>query len=100
MKTIEERAEEYIEPFRANLLRCETDLMKQAYIAGATEALAGVTPPTSHYPHECKHCNADGVHCDKRTEIAGEYTWVYPCHILEYPCPYFTPKTSSHADKT
>ena len=41
MKTIEERAEEYIEPFRANLLSCETDLMKQAYIAGAKEALAG-----------------------------------------------------------
>jgi hypothetical protein len=44
-------------------------------------------------PRECKHCNADGVHCDKTAEPAGEYTWVYPCHILEYPCPDFTPKT-------
>lgn len=44
------------------------------------------------YPHECKHCNADGVHCDKTREPAGEYTWVYPCHLLEFPCPDFTPK--------
>ncbi|MDE5886454.1 MAG: hypothetical protein K2H46_02580 [Muribaculaceae bacterium] len=41
MKTIEEKAEEYIKPFRVSLLGCETDLMKEAYLAGATEALAG-----------------------------------------------------------
>ena len=50
MKTIEERAEEYIEPFRASLLSCETDLMKQAYIAGAKEALAGQWRKDDGYP--------------------------------------------------
>ena len=37
--TIEEKADNYIEPYRSYLLGCETDLMKEAYLAGATEAL-------------------------------------------------------------
>lgn len=57
-------------------------------------------PSKIHYPHECKHCNPDGVHCDKTAEPAGEHTWVYPCHILEYPCPDFTPKTIRNDNKT
>ena len=44
-------------------------------------------------PRECKYCNVDGVHCDKHYEPAGENTWVYPCHIKEFDCPDFTPKT-------
>lgn len=48
-------------------------------------------------PKECAHCNADGVHCDKHIERAGENVWVYPCHINEYPCPDFTPKECRHS---
>lgn len=42
-------------------------------------------------PRECKWC-IDGLHCDKRKELEGEYTWVHPCHVLDFPCPDFTPK--------
>lgn len=48
---------------------------------------------TDQDPRECKFCNADGVHCDKNIEHDGEYDWVYPCHLLDFPCPSFTPKT-------
>ena len=43
-------------------------------------------------PSECKHCNADGIHCDKHNEPAGENMWVYPCYIKEFPCPDYEPK--------
>lgn len=38
--TLEEKANKYIEPYRTYMLGCETDLMREAYLAGATEALA------------------------------------------------------------
>lgn len=50
-------------------------------------------------PKGCKYCS-DGVHCDKTFEPAGEYVWVYPCHLLEYPCPDYTPKIDNYADTT
>ena len=48
--------------------------------------------PINQTPSECMHCNADGIHCDKHYEPAGENTWVYPCHIKEFPYPYYQPK--------
>lgn len=48
--------------------------------------------PTEQRPSECKHCNADGIHCDKHFEPAGENVWVYPCHLQEFPCPDFAQK--------
>ena len=57
-------------------------------------------PSIKHYPHECKHCNANGVYCDKTAEPAGEYTGVNQCHVLEYPCPDFIPKTDKNETKT
>lgn len=47
---------------------------------------------TKQTPSECKHCNADGIHCDKHCEPVGENTWIYPCHIKEFPCPDYEPK--------
>lgn len=47
---------------------------------------------TNQAPSECKHCNADGIHCDKHYESAGENIWVYPCHIKEFACPDYEPK--------
>lgn len=53
--------------------------------------------PTKQTPSECKHCNADGIHCDKHNEPAGENTWVYPCHIKEFPCPDYEHKEKKDA---
>lgn len=51
-------------------------------------------------PSECKHCNADGIHCDKHNEPAGENMRVYPCYIKEFPCPDYEPKEKNDNDSS
>lgn len=48
--TTTEKAEAYIEPFKTHLLGCETDLMREAYIAGANEALADLWHTVNEIP--------------------------------------------------
>lgn len=75
--TIKEKADAYIEPRRTYLLSCETDLMREAYIDGATEALDSQWHPVNEIPPSTTvllcQCRMESVSIALCVYIKGRY---------------------------
>lgn len=69
MKTIEEKAKEYVKPYEHFLLGEETKLMQEAYIAGAKYALANQWKETKK--ERPKYNQRVLIKTDKGIEIAA-----------------------------